>query len=69
MKNSTVWDLQQQQQHTTESVMERFVSAAAKTVHMGQNKNFEITTWSYLSAFPEQCVLYLKVLDILVPEI
>ena len=55
--------------YTTESVMERFVSAAAKTVHMGQNKNFEMTTWSYLSAFPEQCVLYLKVLATLVPEI
>ena len=42
---------------------------AAKTVHMGQIKNFEITTWPYSSAFSEHFVLYLKVLAILVPEI
>ena len=42
---------------------------AGKTVHMGQNKNFEITRWSYFSAFSEQLVLYLKVLALLVSEI
>ena len=46
-----------------------YVWGAAKTVHIGQNKNFEITTWSYSSAFSEQFVLYLKVLAILIPEI
>ena len=42
---------------------------AAKTVHLGQNKHFEITTWSYSSASSKQFVLYLKALAILVPEI
>ena len=45
------------------------VWGAAKTVHMGQDKIFSITTSSYFSAFSEQFVLYLKVLAILVPEI
>ena len=45
------------------------VRGAAKTVRIGQNENFEMTTWSYSSAFSEQFVLYLKVLAILVPEI
>ena len=46
-----------------------YVWGAAKTIHMGQNKNFEITTFFYSSAFSEQFVLYLKFLAILVPEI
>ena len=46
-----------------------YVWGAAKTVHMGHNKIFAITTWSYCSVFSGQFVLYLKVLAILVPEI
>ena len=45
------------------------VWGAAKTVHMGQNKHVEMTTWSYFVAFPEQFDLYFKVLALLVPEI
>ena len=45
------------------------VWGATKTVHKGQNKNIEITTIEHSAAFPEQFVLYLKVLAHLVPEI
>ena len=44
------------------------VWGAEQIVHMVQNKNIQITTWSYSADFSKN-FFYLKVLLLLVPEI